>query len=33
MAAVGVPTDVTIIRATAVEIADRLNVEFDPSNG
>jgi centromere protein B len=32
-AAVGVPIDGTIIRAKAVEIADRLNVEFNPSNG
>jgi hypothetical protein len=33
MAAVGVPTDGTIIRARAVEVADWLNVEFNPSNG
>jgi hypothetical protein len=32
-AAVGVPVDGTIIHAKAVEIADRLNVEFNPSNG
>jgi hypothetical protein len=31
--AVGVPIDGTIIRAKAVEVADRLNVEFNPSNG
>jgi hypothetical protein len=32
-AAVGVPIDGTIIRAKAVEIADRLKVEFNPSSG
>jgi hypothetical protein len=32
-AAVGVPIDGTIIHAKAVEIADRLNVEFNPFNG
>jgi hypothetical protein len=30
---VGVPIDGTIIGAKAVEIADRLNVEFNPSSG
>jgi hypothetical protein len=30
---VGVPIDGTIIRAKAVEVADQLNVEFDPSSG
>jgi cytochrome b subunit of formate dehydrogenase len=32
-AAVGVPIDGTIICAKAVEIADWLNMEFNPSNG
>jgi hypothetical protein len=33
MAAVGVPIDGTVIGAKAVEIADWLNVKFNPSNG
>jgi hypothetical protein len=32
-APVGVPIDGTIVHAKAVEIADRLNAEFNPSNG
>jgi accessory colonization factor AcfC len=33
MAAVGVLTDGTITHAKAVETADQLNVNFNPSNG